>query len=327
MSKVRMRLSKRGTAAAAAAIAIAVVLGVTGAFAAPKPAVTPTPTLNGPAAGAYVSTRVVTFSWTAAPSTTYTCAFDTGAPVVCTTSATSPQLADGSHTFTLTAKQAGKTDGVVTRAFTVDTVAPVVTIAKAPEADDPQTAQFKVTTSESSVELACSLDAGPWKTCGTSVNYNKLAAGDHCFAARATDPASNVGSAQKCWTVVVKQQFAIDGDVAAPLYPGTDEPLDLLLSNPNSFSIRVLKVGVGIAADEPSCEVDDMVLVLDGAEIAPAGGVRTIEPDGLVLSGNRSARLSELGHQLELRYKNTPRNQDACKDVSLSLTYSGTATR
>ena len=325
MSKVRMRLPKRGTAAVAALVVVA--LGTTVALAAPKPAVAPTPTLNGPAAGAFVSTAVVTFSWTGAGGTTYTCAFDSATPVACTTSATSPHLADGSHTFQLTAKQAGKTDGVVTRSFTVDTVAPVVTITKAPEADDPQTAQFKLTTSEPNVDVACSLDAGPWKSCGPTANYNKLAAGEHCFAARATDRAGNIGLAQKCWKVVVKQQFAIDGSVAAPLYPGTDEPLDLRLSNPNSFPIRVLQLRVGISASEPSCDVGDMVLVLDDIEAGPSGGIRTIALDDAIVPSNGSARLSQLGHQLELRYKNTPQNQDACKGVSLTLTYTGTATK
>ena len=130
-----------------------------------------------------------------------------------------------------------------------------------------------------------------------------------------------------CWTIVVKQQFAIAGDVASPLHPGTDEPLDLRLSNPNSFPIRVLEIGVRVTADEPSCNVDDMVVVLDGVEVGPSSGVRTIQLTSLLVPGNRSVRLSELGRQLELRYQNTPQNQDACKNVSLSLTYSGTATK
>src|SRR6185369_11434537 len=78
-----------------------------------------------------------TFADIGAPGTAvaFVCRIDSGADLPCTSAfavPVSPNLADGAHTFTVTATDQAGNMGHASLAFTVDTVAPVVTIPGAP---------------------------------------------------------------------------------------------------------------------------------------------------------------------------------------------------
>jgi hypothetical protein len=81
-----------------------------------------------------------------------------------------------------------------------DTTAPTVEIVAASTRGSDASLAF--TASEAGSAFSCSLDGGPFETCGSPRVYSGLAPGGHTFAVRATDPAGNTGpSATHSWTV------------------------------------------------------------------------------------------------------------------------------
>jgi hypothetical protein len=79
-----------------------------------------------------------------------------------------------------------------------DTIAPKVTITKAPKAKSTSTtAKFKFKSNEAGSKFQCKLDKGKFKNCRSPKTYKKLKLGKHVFKVRAVDKAGNVGKAAK----------------------------------------------------------------------------------------------------------------------------------
>jgi hypothetical protein len=121
-------------------------------------------------------------------------------------------------------------------------------------------------------------------------------------------------------TVVQARQFPISGDLTTLLYPGAGAPLDLVLTNPHPFDIRVTALSVSLRAGTTNagCNGDANFAVTQYS-----GGYPLVLHPG-------STRLSELGHSAAwpwVSMHNLPTNQDACKGTRLSLDYEGLATR
>jgi hypothetical protein len=116
-------------------------------------------------------------------------------------------------------------------------------------------------------------------------------------------------------------RFTIGGDVTAPLFPGANAPLDLVLTNPHSYPIRVTRLDVAIRPDtsKVGCRADANYEVTQFAGTYP-----------LVVTSGRT-RLSELASPPALwpriAMHDLPTNQDACRGAILALDYSGSATR
>ena len=121
--------------------------------------------------------------------------------------------------------------------------------------------------------------------------------------------------------VVQSPPFAIGGDLAAPLYPGGGGHLNLVLTNPHRFALRVraLTVRVRAGTTSPDCRGDVNYAVAQYSGRYP-----------LVLRPGRT-RLSALVGDSSLwplvRMHDLPTNQDACQRAVLALDYSGLATR
>jgi hypothetical protein len=122
-------------------------------------------------------------------------------------------------------------------------------------------------------------------------------------------------------TVVRARQFPIGGDLTTLLHPGGGAPLDLVLTNPHSFDIRVtaLSVSVRAATTEAGCSGNANYAVTQYG-----GGYPLVLHPGSTwlseLAPNSSAWPRVSMHDL-------PTNQDACKNARLSLDYRGLATR
>ena len=112
-------------------LALVLSLAADPALAAPPPSPTATPTItSGPAAGSFVSSTSATFRWTEKTAkATFTCALDGATAVSCTSPKTYTGLAQGKHTFAVTAKAGTSTSSPATRTWTVDTVSPKPAIA------------------------------------------------------------------------------------------------------------------------------------------------------------------------------------------------------
>jgi MYXO-CTERM domain-containing protein len=173
-----------------------------------------------------VTTGSFTFTNTQTP-VTYECKIDTGNWVACNASYTTPTLTDGLHTISVRSTNLGGVveNPPVTYSWTIDTVAPVTTIATHPTSPSPSpTGTFTFTNSESSVTYECKLDGGAWAPCNasvpTSATYTTPPLGDgtHTLTVRSTDQAGNVEQTppSSTWTIdaAALDAGSLDGSTA-----------------------------------------------------------------------------------------------------------------
>jgi hypothetical protein len=125
--------------------------------------------------------------------------------------------------------------------------------------------------------------------------------------------------------VFAPDAFTIAGDLPDLLTPGSGGPLDLTLTNLESSDLLIASLSVrvaGVSGPEGDvahgCDPDDF-------SIEQFSGT-----PGFTLPASSSADLSELGFEPgdwpAISMLNLPVNQDGCKEASLSLSFSGTAT-
>ena len=192
------------------------------------------------------------------PGSTFACALDGGAAAACDSPFQAPALADGAHTFTVTATDTlGHTDLTpASRTFTVDTTAPQTTIDSGPAGD---TTDRRPTFSFHASEAAtfkCSLDGGPPVDCDH--NFQPAAAqalGAHEFTVVATDVAGNTdpSPAQRNFRVVGEENGKGGGtppgggETPQPPPPGKPAPIAANLSLRDSLRHGVLQVRISAA--------------------------------------------------------------------------------
>jgi hypothetical protein len=118
-----------------------------------------------------------------------------------------------------------------------------------------------------------------------------------------------------------ERPFGISGELARTLRPGTGGPLNLVLTNPHRFDVRIRSLVVGLRARTTK-------LGCSGA-----GNYAITEFEGdypLVLAPGRTP-LSTLRPDSatwpRVAMRDLLVNQDACRGARVSLTYGGRATR
>jgi hypothetical protein len=160
----------------------------------------PVVAVSSPASGAATNdnTPAVAFSATDAAVVTTQCAVDGGALGACASPFTTPALADGSHTVTVSATDAVGNSATDDVTFTIDTLAPAVTITSPlPDAwvttSSPQISFNTVDTTATSAR--CRVDSEAWASCGSPWNPPSLPQGSHTASVEATDAAGNVSVA------------------------------------------------------------------------------------------------------------------------------------
>jgi hypothetical protein len=122
-------------------------------------------------------------------------------------------------------------------------------------------------------------------------------------------------------TVFKASQFAINGDLSTSLYPGGSGRLDLVLTNPYRFHLRItsLRVRVGARTSQPACSGDANYAVAQYS-----GSYPLTLPRG---STRLSALVPDPTAWPQVSMHNLPTNQDACKNTRVTLDYGGLATR
>ena len=172
-----------------AGVAAIVVSAAAPAVAASKKGpTTQTPSItSGPAQGSFQPSRTATFAFKdVASNASFQCKLDGGTAGTCKSPKTYTKLADGSHTFTLTATAPGKKPSVaVTRTWTVDLHVPAPpTISSAP-ASLSNTAKATFSFSgETGAQFLCVVDAGAFASCTSGFTTPTLADGGHVFAVK-----------------------------------------------------------------------------------------------------------------------------------------------
>lgn len=181
-----------------------------------------------------VNSRSVTFKLGAGePGASVWCSLDSGSWHPCSGVASYSGLADGTHTFWVTAYDAlGNLGPFVTRDFKVDATAPTTGIFG--EAVSGTSASFTFGADEPA-SFACQLDGGAWTPCVSPVSYHSLGAGAHTFRVRATDTAGNRGTA-------VARGFTVSAPVDVPPPPVVEDVVvdtPQPLASPTVTDVRV----------------------------------------------------------------------------------------
>jgi hypothetical protein len=126
-------------------------------------------------------------------------------------------------------------------------------------------------------------------------------------------------------TLVVQQTvpFTISGNASPSLAPGVSAPLDLTLTNPYNLPLKITALGGTIddATSDGGCS---------GAQNFQFHSIASTSLP-LTLAAGQTATLTQLGvsdtDKPHVEMLNLSSNQDACKGVSLSLHYTGSASK
>jgi VCBS repeat-containing protein len=126
-------------------------------------------------------------------------------------------------------------------------------------------------------------------------------------------------------TLIVQknQTFAISGNLAGTLTPGRKMPLDLSLTNPQPFDVKVTSVAVTLeeSTNKPGCSGTQNFKVTQ----IPAARYP------ITLAAGQTRTLAQLGvaaaDRPQVEMLNQPWSQDACKNASITLSYGGSAAK
>jgi hypothetical protein len=174
---------------------------------APPPDTTPPETTIGSGPSGSVSSTSASFTFSSSESgSTFECKLDAGNFTTCTSPRNLTGLSNGSHTFSVRARDAaGNVDATpATRTWSVDTAAPNTTVGSGPSGTvGSASASFTFSSSETNSTFECKLDTGAYATCTSPKSYTGLSDGSHTFSVRATDAAGNVDAtpATRTWTI------------------------------------------------------------------------------------------------------------------------------
>jgi hypothetical protein len=185
----------------------------------------------GPSQGSFTRDPTPSFSVRSdEPGSTFACKLDGSAWNPCDSPRTAPALADGNHVFYVKAIDApGNESRVLWRSFTVDTVAPAVTISSGPAQGAISSILspfFRFASNDSDANISCQLDGGGFGPCSSPFSAPSLADGPHTFQVRAIDRAHNTDVAARTWTV----------DTTAPVVTFSSGPAGGLTSRDRSPS-------------------------------------------------------------------------------------------
>lgn len=181
------------------------------------------------------------FEFTIGTSASVSCQLDSGAATACTSPIDYTGLGQGSHTFTLRGTNQGGMTTTVTYTWTVDTIAPGVTISSGPAADTNVTsAQFVFTTTGNPTTVTCQLDTGTPAACTSPWTYMSLPDGAHVFTLKATDAAGNSTTKTYNWNV----------DTDPPVITINSSPSDPSKSASAAFTFTVT------GATSTTCKLD-----------------------------------------------------------------------
>jgi hypothetical protein len=166
----------------------------------------PTPTVTStPANPTNQTSASFSFSDTEA-GVSFICQLDTSAFAACTRPASYSGLGQGTHTFSVKARDAsGNLSTAAPYIWTIDTTAPPKpTIISAPANPTKQTsATFAFSDTDAGVTYICQLDTRAFAVCSNPTTYaGPLSAGSHQFVVRAQDAAGNLsGNVKYSWEI------------------------------------------------------------------------------------------------------------------------------
>jgi hypothetical protein len=206
--------------------------------------------------------------------------------------------------------------------FPVVTSATVTSLSGAcgTAARDTASVSVSITGTATQSAIASCTGAGTW-----SLDLAPALSSQGTYRVLATqlDTAGNKGAA--AGRIDITAPFTVTGGATQPLFPGAPpRALDLSISNPNNFAIRVTTLMATITSETftgtaGTCATSDNFSVVQGLLVP------------VVIPAHSTSSLSGLGvaesDRPEIQMLETHVNQDACKGATLHLNYSGTAVK
>jgi large repetitive protein len=258
----------------------------------------------------------------------YLCNLDGSGYLACSNPITYPGLTDGSHSFSVKARDAA---GNVSAAadswsWTIDTIPPPAPLLT-DRPDDPNgdgIANFNWTEAESGVTFLCSIENGKFTACPNDDGYRAHYIvdvsndGTHQFAVRAYDAAGNFSETDYSWKVLHAVNVVVDGNAIGLLYPGAAaREIALVLHNPNNFPITITYIDVSVRTSPPGCPAagSPANIVIQQSNIGNGPSPQTI-----TVPANSDLPLPPQNRPT-IRLVDTGLNQDACKNGTFTLSY------
>jgi hypothetical protein len=144
----------------------------------------------------------------------FECNRDSAGWASCLSGVTYSSLSQGAHSLAIRGRDpSGNIGATVTRSWTVDTVAPVVSLSGPTGIVFDSSASFAFGASEAAT-FQCALDGGPFSSCSGSRAYSGLSAGPHTFRVFANDGLQDGPVVSRSWTVAAAT-VALDSTPAA----------------------------------------------------------------------------------------------------------------
>ncbi|GAM10694.1 Y_Y_Y domain protein [Geobacter sp. OR-1] len=134
------------------------------------------------------------------PGANFQCTVDSAAPSDCSSPYVLAALANGSHTFSVTAFDGveplpGNSSAPANYSWSVDTTAPATSITATPTQNTQfSEASFTFSANQADCTFQCKIDANPFLSCTSPQVYSGLTDGSHTFTVQATDPAGNTSA-------------------------------------------------------------------------------------------------------------------------------------
>lgn len=147
---------------------------------------------GGPSGLTSDPTPTFTFSVDDVSATTL-CSVDGSAPTTCSgpgSSHTPKSLADGAHTFEVSATDETGNTATTSRSFRVDATAPETKITKSPRKG--KKPKFSFEGNERDITFECQLNKGKFAPCSSPLKLKHVKPGKHRLSVRAVDAAGNV---------------------------------------------------------------------------------------------------------------------------------------
>jgi hypothetical protein len=141
------------------------------------------------------------------------------------------------------------------------------------------------------------------------------------FTFTVTGDSGATRSATAQLVVTANTPFTIAGDLPDKFYPGTSVALNLSLTNPQSFDLKVSSLTVSVANSTSSagCTGSQNFSVTQFSGSYPL----TLHPGNTSLS----SLVSDNSKWPHVRMLDLPSNQDACKNATFTLNYTGAASK
>ena len=209
--------------------------------------------------------------------------------------------------------------------FTIDRAPPPAPVINDhPQATDSnKNPHFGYTDSEANVGFRCRLDGAAYTGCNGGADYNNLSDGPHTFCVKAVDQVGNESTATCfAWTIAAGlMDFTMTDPppAGAKLYPGGPTvPLNIEFTNPNAVPITITGVTVTVTGNSASgsgCSTSAFTVAqqLSATPTVPANSTKSLFD--LAVPQNQWPQLAMADSG----------NQDACKNATVNLSFTGTA--